>query len=77
MAKTRKPLSEHSWIEQIFKAAQVSKGGIVRRSCKTVEAITTFERLNAAADARGFQIVKMNGQYVISCTPDLVMIVKK
>ncbi|WP_088741058.1 hypothetical protein [Haliangium sp. UPWRP_2] len=64
---------EHSWIERIFRAAQANKGGVVRRSCASVEKITTFARLKAAADARGFRVFRVAEQYIISCRPELII----
>lgn len=68
--------NEDIWIQQIFDAAQASKGGVVRRSCKTVAKYASYAKLKAAADARGFRVVKVGDQYVVSCQPELILDVK-
>ncbi len=71
-----KKQNEDIWIQQIFEAAQASSGGVVRRSCKSVEKYASYAKLKAAADDRGFRVVRVGEQYVISCKRELVLDVK-
>jgi hypothetical protein len=55
------------WINQIFRAAQVRKKGIVRRSKKTVLKHASFKELARACRQRKFHLLRNGGQYLIIC----------
>jgi len=56
-----------SWIDQIFRAGAVNKGGIVRRSKADVLKNGGYQALLGAVKKRGFHLVRTGGQYVIIC----------
>jgi hypothetical protein len=55
------------FIQNIFKAAAVRKGGIVRRSRASVRRYASFRQLKAAVKKRGFHLLRSGGQYIIIC----------
>jgi glutamine amidotransferase-like uncharacterized protein len=56
-----------SWITDIFRAGAANKGGIVRRSKKTVLANGGYKALRAEVKRRSFHMLRTGGQYVIIC----------
>jgi hypothetical protein len=57
------------WIHQIFEAKQVQRGGIIRRSVKSVRRYASEAQLGAAVQALGFHMVQSGKQFVIFCNP--------
>ncbi len=55
------------WIEQIFSAKSVLKGGVVRRSAKWVELEIGHERFEQEVRSRGFHMIECGGQLVVIC----------
>ncbi|WP_373355830.1 N-(5'-phosphoribosyl)anthranilate isomerase [Pseudoroseicyclus sp. CXY001] len=56
-----------AWLEQLFSAKAVERGGVVRRSVLDVEREIGRERLKAAVLARGFHLVECGGQFIVIC----------
>lgn len=56
-----------SWIEQVFGAEQVRKGGIARRNIQDVERLVGLDVLIEEAKSRGFHLVETGDQVVILC----------
>lgn len=56
-----------AWIDQVFKAGQVSQGNIVRRSMHSVARFASPELLERAVRQRGFHMALIGNQYVIVC----------
>jgi hypothetical protein len=56
-----------AWINAIFKAAAVSKGGIVRRSKASVLKHASYRQLKSAVNRRKFHLLRNGGQYLIVC----------
>lgn len=55
------------WIEQIFSAKAVLKGGVVRRSAKWVELEIGRKRFEHEVRSRGFHMIECGGQLVVVC----------
>ena len=55
------------WIRDIFRAGAVNKGGIVRRSRKTVRKNGGYKALLREVKRRKFHLIRTGGQYVIVC----------
>lgn len=58
------------WLEQMFRAGQANKGGLVRRAIKDVEKYGGGEEaLVAESKARKFHVIKTGKQYLVMCHP--------
>ncbi|GHE05157.1 N-(5'-phosphoribosyl)anthranilate isomerase [Defluviimonas sp. 20V17] len=55
------------WIEHMFAAKAVTRGGVIRRSVAWVEHEIGRERLIAEVRARGFCLLECGGQFVVIC----------
>lgn len=58
-----------AWVDQIFKAGQASKSGIVRRSVRSVRKYASEKELRREVKTRKFHMARSRGQYVIFCYP--------
>lgn len=56
------------WIEQVFAAKAVTKGGIVRRAVPWVEREIGRERFFHEVHRRGFHLLECAGQFIIICS---------
>ena len=65
MSVARTP--QQMWLDQIFAAKAVGRGGIVRRRVEDVERHLGRDRLVREVKRRGFHLVEVGGQYVILC----------
>jgi hypothetical protein len=54
-----------TWIQDIFRAGAVNKGGIVRRSKPDVLRNGGFKALRREVERRGFHLLRTGGQYVV------------
>ena len=63
------------WIDDVFKAASVAKGNIVRRKRTTVEKYASVEELIQEAKRRGFHVVETGDQIVVMCNSGLFKVV--
>lgn len=57
----------NAWINQIFRAGEASRGGVVRRSRSSVEREASVAMLEAAVRARGFHLIEAGDQFLILC----------
>lgn len=57
-----------NWIEQVFAAKAVTKGGIVRRAVPWVEREIGRERFVLEVERRGFHLLECAGQFIIICS---------
>ena len=55
------------WIDQMFDAEAVDKGGIVRRSVADVEKYASKGELMEAVRSRCFHLLETGNQFVIIC----------
>lgn len=62
-------MSPYHFINQIFEAKVVGKGGIVRRKIASVEKYASFKYLMKEVEIRGFHLIQTGDQYVIFCNP--------
>ena len=56
-----------AWIDQIFKAGQVTQGNIVRRSMTSVQRYSSVDDLEQAVRKKNFHMAVIGEQYVIVC----------
>lgn len=56
-----------AWLDLLFAAQAVAKGGVVRRSVRGVERDIGRDALVAAVRARGFHVVECGGQFIVIC----------
>lgn len=66
MAKTRVTHPD-TWLDQIFAAKAVGKGGVIRRSAAWVENEIGRDRFIAAVRLRGFHLLEGGGQFIVIC----------
>jgi hypothetical protein len=59
-----------AWINKIWRAGQVNKGGIVRRNIHDVAQYGGVAELEAQVRARGFHMARIGDQYLIMCDPN-------
>jgi hypothetical protein len=60
-------------INDIWRAGQVNKGGIVRRNIHSVAQNEGAAALEREVKARGFHMARIGHQYLIMCDPDGAM----
>ena len=58
-----------AWINDIWRAGQVNKGGIVRRNIHNVAQNGGADALEREVKARGFHMARIGEQYLIMCDP--------
>lgn len=56
------------WLNEVFSAKAVTKGGVVRRSRHWVAAEVGTERFQAEVRRRGFHLLECGPQYVVVCS---------
>lgn len=54
-----------AWINPVFDAQQVNRGGVVRRSIYDVATYASIDELVAEAKSRGFHVIETGDQLVI------------
>lgn len=57
----------YPWIEIVFAAQAVARGGIVRRSAAWVEREIGRDKFIAEVKRRGFHLVETGGQLIVIC----------
>ena len=55
------------WIEEIFSAKAVSKGGVIRRDLAWIDREIGRNRFVAEVRSRGFHLVETGGQWIVIC----------
>jgi hypothetical protein len=55
------------WIEQVFAAKAVGKGGVIRRNRYWVDAEIGRERFIAEVRKRGFHLLETSDQLIVVC----------
>jgi hypothetical protein len=56
-----------AWMDSVFSAKAVEKGGVVRRSVRDVEQQVGRADFVAEVRRRGFHMVECGGQFVVIC----------
>ena len=62
------PLPSAPWVDQIFSAKAVLRGGVVRRALRWIEAEVGRASFEDEVRRRGWHLVDCNGQLVVFCT---------
>lgn len=55
------------WIETIFAAQAVARGGVVRRAVRWVESEIGRDRFVAEVRRRGFHLIECGPQFIVIC----------
>ena len=76
MAK-RKIRTGKAWIDQIFKAKAVKKGGTLRRKKASVEKYASEKLLIDEVKRRGFNLITIGDQYLILCNKGEFKLISK
>lgn len=61
------PLNAQVWLDDLFSAKAVGKGGIVRRAVRDVEREIGRPALVAEVRRRGFHLLECGGQFIVIC----------
>jgi hypothetical protein len=61
----RRPMS--AWVDRIFKAKQVSAGGVVRRSERNVQRHEALPEIIDRARSHGWHVIETGDQIVVLC----------
>ncbi|MCF1710113.1 N-(5'-phosphoribosyl)anthranilate isomerase [Tabrizicola sp. J26] len=56
------------WIEEVFSAKAVSKGGVIRRDLAWIDREIGRNRFVAEVRSRGFHLVETGGQWIVICS---------
>lgn len=73
--KKGKKMSQNAWINQMFRAKSVRRGGVIRRSRSSVLKYASLELLEREVLRRGFHLVEVGDQFVVICnTGDLRLV---
>lgn len=78
MMITRSPdlaLQGFAWIDSLFQAKAVDKGGIVRRATKDVEREVGRPAFIAEVRRHGFHLVECGGQFIVICNPGVMTVI--
>ena len=68
-------VTAHAWLEDVFSAKAVGKGGIVRRAVGDVEREVGRGALVAEVRRRGFHLVECGGQFIVICNPGQMQVI--
>lgn len=55
------------WIDEIFSAKAVTRGGVIRRDLRWIDREVGRERFMAEVRARGFHLIESGDQWVVIC----------
>ena len=61
------PLNAQVWLDDLFSAKAVEKGGVVRRAIRDVEREIGRSTLVAEVRRRGFHLIECGGQFIVIC----------
>ena len=61
-------LDPQKWLDHMFSAKAVERGGVIRRSVDWVDHEIGRDRLMREVAARGFSLLQVGGQFVIICS---------
>ena len=57
------------WLDHLFSAKAVARGGVIRRAVPWVEHEIGRARFIAEVERRGFHLLECGHQFVVICTP--------
>lgn len=69
------PLLAQAWLDDVFAAKAVGKGGIVRRAVRDVEREIGREILVHEVRKRGFHLIECGGQFIVICNPGQMQVI--
>jgi hypothetical protein len=69
------PLVAQAWLDDLFSAKAVGKGGIVRRAVRDVEREVGKAALIAEVRRRGFHLIECGGQFIVICNPGQMQVI--
>ncbi len=61
------PVPAKAWLDTVFQAKSVGKGGVVRRAVRDVEHEVGRDAFIAEVRRRGFHMVECGGQFIVIC----------
>ena len=64
-----------AWLEDLFSAKAVGKGGIVRRAVRDVEREVGRTALVAEVRRRGFHLIECGEQFIVICNPGQMQVI--
>jgi len=67
--------SKATWTKQIFRAAAVGNGGVVRRAVADVRLFGSVSFLKREVKRRKFHLLRAGDQFVVLCNPGDLRIV--
>ena len=59
----------NAWVNQIFEADIVKRGGVVRRKIASIEKFASKKAVKDEVKRRGYHIVEHGDQWLIFCDP--------
>ena len=65
----------NAWVNQIFRADIVKRGGVVRRKITSIDKYASRQAVKVEAKRRGYHIVEHGDQWLIFCDPKVKFIV--
>ena len=69
------PLNSVAWLDELFAAKAVEKGGIVRRAVRDVEREIGRSALILDVRRRGFHLIECGGQFIVICNPGQMQVI--
>lgn len=69
------PLNAQVWLDDLFSAKAVGKGGIVRRAVRDVDREIGRPAFIAEVRRRGFHLIECGGQFIVICNPGQMQII--
>jgi hypothetical protein len=63
------------WLDIVFQAKAVEKGGVVRRAVRDVEHEVGRDAFLAEVRRRGFHMVECGGQFIVICNTGLMQVI--
>lgn len=61
------PGQNMAWVNALFSAKSVQRGGVIRRSVRSIEREIGCAAFEAEIRRRGFHAIEIGGQYIILC----------
>ncbi len=55
------------WIDEIFSAKAVARGGVIRRDIRWIDREVGRQRFMSEVRARGFHLIESGDQWVVIC----------
>jgi hypothetical protein len=75
MSRLQTFLPESAWLEEMFAAKAVTRGGIIRRAVRDVEREIGRAALIGYARRRGFHLIECGGQFIVICNPGQMQVI--